>query len=747
MEKKRVIQVFFIFIIIFFATGCKGFQEKPQMFAQEGVIDLRDWDLNKDGAVRLDGQWKFYWEQLLEPYELQSVEQKNVTFVSVPNAWDKYKCQVKECRDYGYGTYELKIKIKKSDERYALRLQYIPSSYKLWVDGELIASNGVVGMKRMETIPSPLSKTVCFKPKGDEVKILLQVANFKYRKGGILDSIYMGTYDQIQRINYNKLAKELFFSGAILMIGLYYLIIYRKNKSAVYFGLGCLGLAIRNIFCGEYYILYLLPRISWLIVLKVEYLSYYATFAAFMAFVHYLFPEEFDKRFLKLTSAIGIIFSLIVLMTPPFVFTHTLIVYEVYSIVFMLHVIYSLIKAIKNKRDNALPMVIGAVIFIAAAINDILSNNNIIHSIELSSLGLLIFICIQAILLSRSFSEVIKKANAYEGEKEKYKISEIMRTVTSTLNSTLELSEIINIILEQLQLLVSYDSAVLLMLNDERVKVSAVKGFDKDYEILNKDFPLVDVPMVQRIVRSQRGITIGNLKESKEDIPFIGKENITSWMGVPIFLQGKVIGVLSIQSIEENMYSEGEAGLFSSFADQVGMAIRNARIYSEVKELATYDGLTGLYNRRSFFEIAEKEYKRAKRYSHPFSVIMIDIDHFKNVNDRFGHNIGDKTLKAFASQVKAVLRETDIIGRYGGEEFTIITSVDKENAVVLAERLRKHIESYVIQTEEFGEFSITASFGVVELTASTQDLYEILITADKALYEAKNSGRNKVVSR
>jgi len=747
MRRRGVIQVVLIFIMVFFATGCKWMQGKQQKIAQGGVIDFSNWDLSKDGAVRLDGQWKFYWDQLLEPNELQAVEHKDVVLVSVPNSWDKYKNRNEKCCDYGYGTYELNMKIKDLGGQYALKLPYIPSSYKLWVDGELISSNGVVAKRRFETIPSPLSKTVCFKPKGDEVKIVLQVANFKYRKGGILESIYMGTSDQIQRINYNRLAKELFFSGAILMIGLYILMTYRKDKSAIYFGVGCLGLAIRNVFSGEYYILYLFPKLSWLIVLKIEYLSFYATFIAFMVFIHFLFPQELGKRFLKLTTAVGTIFSLIVLITPPLIFTNTLITYEVYSVMVMFYVMYSLIKAIKIKRQNALPMVIGATIFIAAAINDMLSNNKLIHSIELSSLGLLIFVCIQAILLSRSFSEVVKKANAYEGEKEKYKISEILRTVTSTLNSTLELSEIINIILEQLQLLVSYDSAVLLMLNDERVKVSAVKGFDNDNEILNKDFPLVDLSMVQKIVRSQRGITIGNLKESQEDIHLVGNENIKSWMGVPIFLQGKIIGVLSIQSVKENMYSEAEAGLFSSFADQVGMAIRNAKIYSEVKELATYDGLTGLYNRRSFFEIAEKEYKRATRYKHPFSVIMTDIDYFKSVNDRFGHNIGDKTLKAFASELKAVLRETDIIGRYGGEEFTIITNLDKENAVKLAERLRNHIESCIIQTEEFGEFSITASFGVAELTSATQDLYEVLITSDKALYDAKNSGRNKVVSR
>ena len=138
--------------------------------------------------------------------------------------------------------------------------------------------------------------------------------------------------------------------------------------------------------------------------------------------------------------------------------------------------------------------------------------------------------------------------------------------------------------------------------------------------ILKKEVDLADLPMIQKIIKCRNGIVIDNLKNSEEKINFLGKENIVSWIGVPIFEEGQVSGVLSIQSIEENKYSQKDMDIISGFAAQVSIAIRNARLYTEVKELAMYDGLTGVLNRRVFFETAEKEYKRAARYHFPLSI-------------------------------------------------------------------------------------------------------------------------------
>lgn len=163
--------------------------------------------------------------------------------------------------------------------------------------------------------------------------------------------------------------------------------------------------------------------------------------------------------------------------------------------------------------------------------------------------------------------------------------------------------------------------------------------------------------------------------------------------------------------------------------------------YKKVQEeFTSKEYLTGLYNRYHLDESLERKLKQSKRYSTIFGVMMIDIDHFKAVNDDYGHQAGDTILKEFANVLKNNSRETDIIGRWGGEEFLIIVeNIDKDNIFKLAEKLRTIIETYDFSFVKH----ITASFGVT-VYRSGDNVTEIVGRADKALYKAKNSGRNSV---
>ena len=159
-----------------------------------------------------------------------------------------------------------------------------------------------------------------------------------------------------------------------------------------------------------------------------------------------------------------------------------------------------------------------------------------------------------------------------------------------------------------------------------------------------------------------------------------------------------------------------------------------------LKEASRTDPLTGLMNRRRLFERLEEELVRAKRYNEPLSVAMVDIDHFKNVNDSYGHQTGDRVLKAIANQLFTNARDVDSVGRYGGEEFLILMpKTDKTGAVVYAERLRAAIESLPI---EGLESYVTVSIGVTSYSKET--LLELVDKADKNLYLAKDNGRNRV---
>lgn len=185
--------------------------------------------------------------------------------------------------------------------------------------------------------------------------------------------------------------------------------------------------------------------------------------------------------------------------------------------------------------------------------------------------------------------------------------------------------------------------------------------------------------------------------------------------------------------------------IFDDSGDKIGYTAISQNITDKkrVEELSITDQLTQLHNRLYLENSFNKEIKRSKRYNHPFSVIMIDIDHFKEVNDTYGHDVGDNVLITISNILLENIRETDILGRWGGEEFLIIcphTSVSE--ATVLAEKLRNSIEAYRFETVE----KKTCSFGISVFDLKDNDYKEVSKRADEALYIAKNNGRNGVVA-
>jgi diguanylate cyclase (GGDEF)-like protein len=166
----------------------------------------------------------------------------------------------------------------------------------------------------------------------------------------------------------------------------------------------------------------------------------------------------------------------------------------------------------------------------------------------------------------------------------------------------------------------------------------------------------------------------------------------------------------------------------------------------ELMLLATTDPLTGVLNRRSFLERGAIELERTRRYDRPMTVLMIDADHFKHVNDRFGHDGGDAVLIALTQSLSAGLRISDLLGRLGGEEFAILLpETGPDDAEMLADRLRTRVSELRVATKN-GTATLTISVGSAAIDANTTDFSSLLERADKALYEAKKAGRNRVVN-
>jgi diguanylate cyclase (GGDEF)-like protein/PAS domain S-box-containing protein len=223
-------------------------------------------------------------------------------------------------------------------------------------------------------------------------------------------------------------------------------------------------------------------------------------------------------------------------------------------------------------------------------------------------------------------------------------------------------------------------------------------------------------------------------------------------VSVPIHWGEEFLGVLNILAFAPHRFTEADRDMLSLFAMQAAIAIRNARLYGKIEQLSVTDELTGLFNRRGFFQLGEREFERALRFSRPLAALMFDIDHFKIVNDTHGHPAGDQVLRALADCVRQNTRGIDVAGRYGGEEFALLLpEILQSEAIQIAERLHQSIADLSIPICQANSDSppvdihITVSTGIAAWSQDVQSLTGMLYRADHALYCAKNSGRNRVV--
>jgi diguanylate cyclase (GGDEF)-like protein len=238
--------------------------------------------------------------------------------------------------------------------------------------------------------------------------------------------------------------------------------------------------------------------------------------------------------------------------------------------------------------------------------------------------------------------------------------------------------------------------------------------------------------------------------------PIVAQELIAAGVhgviGAPIVAGETRLGALVLYSLSSaRRFSERYLSLVDAVGRQAGVAIQNSRLYEEIQQLAATDPLTGLYNRRHFYTLASHEFNMARRFNQSITAIMVDIDHFKRVNDTYGHLVGDIVLQNVANRCNKILRQSDILCRYGGEEFVILMiGTSLESALQIAERLRKRIADTPIETEG-KSISITVSLGVSALgpymhPVSLTGLDILINRADQALYTSKENGRNRVTT-
>lgn len=217
-----------------------------------------------------------------------------------------------------------------------------------------------------------------------------------------------------------------------------------------------------------------------------------------------------------------------------------------------------------------------------------------------------------------------------------------------------------------------------------------------------------------------------------------------SLLVLPLVVHERALGTLVLGSRRRGAFGDSVRPILEVLASHVAVSLANARMVKRLEELATTDGLTGLCNKRALIEMAHLKLKSANRFGKPLSVLVTDIDNFKSVNDTYGHDVGDVVIKGLGDILRRVKRDTDVVGRFGGEEFVVVCEqTDSEGATLLAERIRTELAATVFQTDQ-GPLQVKCSVGVATFPAAGKDWDTLFKATDEALYASKRGGRNRV---
>lgn len=336
-----------------------------------------------------------------------------------------------------------------------------------------------------------------------------------------------------------------------------------------------------------------------------------------------------------------------------------------------------------------------------------------------------------------------------QAEREQRALAEALRDTAALLSSTLEPDEVLRRILDNIGTVVPHDGANIHLIDPDQNIVQIARGTGYGVEAFtHKDtllgLSLFDLPGLNWMAIHRRPLVISNTADYPGWVVTPEAAWIQSYIGAPMYVRGELVGFLNLDSQTPGFFNESFVPRLQAFVDQAAVAIANARLHASLQKQALTDEVTRTYNRRGLAELGMREFDRALRFHRALSAVMLDIDHFKKVNDSYGHLVGDQVLRILTERCRASIREVDVLGRYGGEEFLILlVENDLETAAQVAERLRFNVELHPFETSA-GQIQITVSLGVATLNADTPDLLALIERTDQALYAAKAQGRNTI---
>lgn len=346
--------------------------------------------------------------------------------------------------------------------------------------------------------------------------------------------------------------------------------------------------------------------------------------------------------------------------------------------------------------------------------------------------------------LSHQIAVAIENARLYEQAQRRIDELSVLHRVGQSMSSVLNLDELLSKVLQILNDTFRYvHSTISLIEEGGQVAVCrAVFGFGD--QNLGTRFRVGVDGITGWVASTGLPLLAPDVSKESRYIPF--SPNVGSEIALPLKLRDQVIGVMNVEDERLNAFGEDDLRLLSTLASQIAVAIENARLYEEQEKQAITDEKTGLFNYRHFQRVLRDELRRAKRYRHPLSLLMLDVDHFKHYNDRWGHPRGDEVLKLLAQIMRENVRDVDVVVRFGGEEFMVVLpETGKSEAERMGERIRKAVrENDFPGGGEQPEGRLTVSIGVSTFPEDAQEAEAVVDRVDQAMYRAKSKGRDNV---
>lgn len=316
-----------------------------------------------------------------------------------------------------------------------------------------------------------------------------------------------------------------------------------------------------------------------------------------------------------------------------------------------------------------------------------------------------------------------------------------IQSVGQIISSRLDLQETIQAILEQAAKVFVFSSASVQTLMEGQLEILGGLGFSSgEKAIQGVRFPIPGDNPNTRVIESRASLIINeNLADKYPRFKEIANPDTRHWLGVPLIFADEVLGMITFDRCDEGVFTADDRRLAELYATQVSIALKNSQQYEEIRKQSITDPLTNSFTRRWMEELLAEQIPLALRHGFPLSIVMFDIDDFKNVNDQKGHLFGDHVLKGVVLSVRDVLRKGDTLCRFGGEEFLAILPHSREaEAAEVAERMRQAVERNPAS-------EVTISLGCAQLQeAEAGDRSSLIFRADQALLSSKARGKNRV---